>query len=302
MHLGVLAITRHALAACPDDQATLQYLSHRTSFSSTRDRRSNWAGRVDEVRSACAAAEDARQALLGATHQAVLAELGARLAAFVLGAADERRAEGRLGFHDLLVHARRLVRDDAAATRALRHRYRFLLVDEFQDTDPIQVELAARLAAAVDGGAQLGATRPGGLFVVGDPKQSIYRFRRADVDAFERVGEEVGERILLVTNFRSVPGIVGFVNTVFAELFGEVPTPGQATHHALRGARPALAPTCEPPTDAARACPAGPAPVQLALDGLALPVSPGPAPAARPRPAEKTVPPSCSWAARCGRA
>ena len=75
---------------------------------------------------------------------------------------------------------------------------------------------------------------PGGLFVVGDPKQSIYRFRRADIELFSRVGRQIGEEIVLVTNFRSVPGILGFVNTVFEELFGTEPVPGQAAHHELR--------------------------------------------------------------------
>ena len=109
-------------------------------------------------------------------------------------AADERRVEGRLGFHDLLVHARRLAAPRQHRHRdALRRRYRRLLIDEFQDTDPIQVELAARLAAAVDGSADLAHAEPGGLFVVGDPKQSIYRFRRADIELFARVGREIGE-------------------------------------------------------------------------------------------------------------
>jgi len=126
---------------------------------------------------------------------------------------------------------------------------------------------------------------------VGDPKQSIYRFRRADIDTFERVGQAVGERILLVTNFRSVPGIVGFVNTVFAELFGAAPVAGQAAHHDLRGARPALPPTCRPLTDAERARRAGPGAVQLALDGVAPPEPAAPGPPARPWDTGAPVPP-----------
>ena len=73
--------------------------------------------------------------------------------------------------------------------------------------------------------------------MVGDPKQSIYRFRRADIESFSRVGRQIGEEIVLVTNFRSVPGILRFVNTVFEELFGTDPVPGQAAHHALVGDR-----------------------------------------------------------------
>ncbi len=90
------------------------------------------------------------------------------------------------------------------------------------------------------GGGRIGRSGPrraGGLFVVGDPKQSIYRFRRADIELFARVGREIGEQIVLGTNFRSVPGILEFVNTVFAELFGTEPVPGQAAHHELTGER-----------------------------------------------------------------
>ena len=180
--------------------------------------------------------------LLRASRHAVLAELGARLATFVMTVADERRAEGRLGFHDLLVHARRVLRHDRGAAASLRLRYRRLLIDEFQDTDPIQVELAARIVAAVDGSADLRDAEPGGLFVVGDPKQSIYRFRRADIALFSRVSREIGEHIVLGTNFRSVPGILAFVNTVFAQLFGAEPVPGQAAHHELTGERGSSAP------------------------------------------------------------
>ncbi|HUD16177.1 MAG TPA: 3'-5' exonuclease, partial [Acidimicrobiales bacterium] len=156
-----------------------------------------------------------------------------------LAAAEERRIEGRLTFHDLLVHARRLARSGGDSVAVLSRRYQRLLIDEFQDTDPIQVELAARLAAAVDGSADVSTVRPGGLFVVGDPKQSIYRFRRADVDLFERVSADIGSTVVLHQNFRSLPGIVEFVNVVFAEIFGDGTVPGQAPHHALHAGRPA---------------------------------------------------------------
>ena len=91
----------------------------------------------------------------------------------------------------------------------------------------------------VEGGG-LEDTRPGALFLVGDPKQSIYRFRRADIELFDRIGDQVGERVVLHTNFRSVPGILDFVNVVFSDLFGEHPGPGQAAHHDLDGSRDGL--------------------------------------------------------------
>ena len=275
-HLDRLGEVAHELTSCDDELSTLQYLEG-LKLTGRHGQGGNWGGRIDDVREACARAEQARLDLLGATYDAVLGELGSRLASFVMTAADERRVEGRLGFHDLLVHARSLLRHDDGAVTSLRRRYRRLLIDEFQDTDPIQVELAARLAAAVDGSADLAHAEPGGLFVVGDPKQSIYRFRRADIELFARVGREIGEQIVLGTNFRSVPGILAFVNTVFAQLFGAEPAPGQAAHHDLTGERaplPLRIRGATPGAGAGAATPSRPtavpgsSAVQLSLDAL----------------------------------
>ena len=241
LHLSVADALAQLAAAQGDEEALMHLLASLPLLRCSLGRQENWGGRIAEVREACAEAERARSQILGSLRTAVLRDLVPRLVAFVLRAASERRAEGRLTFHDLLVHARGLLRADGEVAEALRLRYRWILVDEFQDTDPIQVELAARLASESDGDARLAATRPGGLFVVGDPKQSIYRFRRADIELFEHVGTEIGERIVLRTNFRSVPGILELVNVVFEQLFGSSPEPGQAKHHALHGDRPALA-------------------------------------------------------------
>ncbi len=240
--LGRVADARAVLAAA-DDATVLLLLDRLPTLACGQGQRDNWGGRIAEARDACTAAEQMRQDLLAAAVAPVVAELRYRLAAFTVAHGEQRAAEGRLTFHDLLVHSRRLLREAPAARQALRARYRRLLVDEFQDTDPIQVELAAWLASAVDGAGDLGSARLGALFVVGDPKQSIYRFRRADIALFERVCAEVGEQLVLETNFRSVPGILEFVNTVFAELFSDTPLPGQAAHHPLAAARSSMAPT-----------------------------------------------------------
>ena len=111
----------------------------------------------------------------------------------------------------------------------LHQRYQRLLLDEFQDTDPIQIELAVRIAAADPRDAELATTpwdevavAPGHLFVVGDPKQSIYRFRRADIATFlERSGPsrpEVGTLVELTSNFRSTAPVIEWVNQVFDRL------------------------------------------------------------------------------------
>lgn len=237
----VVADARAQLAAADgDEQAVLHLLASLPSMRCGLGRQENWGGRIDEVREACAAAEEARAEILASVRRAVLMGLVPRLVDFVVRVADERRREGRLTFHDLLVHARRLLRSGGEPVEALRRRYRWILIDEFQDTDPIQVELAARIVSEVNGTDELCRARPGSLFVVGDPKQSIYRFRRADIELFEQVSAEAGECVVLQTNFRSVPGILELVNAVFGELFGSVPVHGQAQHHALHGNRRAL--------------------------------------------------------------
>ena len=168
--------------------------------------------------------------ILDRAAQSALEVLVARLAAFTLDAAEERRASGRLEFHDLLVRARLLLRHDThgpAVRTALRERYQRLLIDEFQDTDPIQVELAALLACADPdaGGARWAEIDPdpGRLFFVGDPKQSIYRFRGADISTFLEArgwteGQEHGRIESLTTNFRSTWPIIDWVNEVFGRM------------------------------------------------------------------------------------
>ena len=82
---------------------------------------------------------------------------------------------GRLDFLDLLLKARDALRDHAGVREWYRRRFRYLVIDEFQDTDPLQVEIARLLAG----------DRAGALVVVGDAKQSIYRFRRVPVKSDE---------------------------------------------------------------------------------------------------------------------
>lgn len=122
--------------------------------------------------------------------------------------ARKRRA-GCLDFQDLLVLARDLLRDHPAVREALQRRFRFLLVDELQDTDPVQMEVIESLC----GGEQTS----GKLFAVGDAKQSIYRFRGADVALFERLRFRMPHegRQDLSLNFRSQPQLLHFTNALF---------------------------------------------------------------------------------------
>jgi ATP-dependent helicase/nuclease subunit A len=132
-----------------------------------------------------------------------------RLAEYALERYDRlKRRRGALDFNDLELGAARALEHDAVA-EDYRRRFDLIMVDEFQDTNPVQARILTRLA------------RPGltNLCVVGDPKQSIYRFRDADVSVFEDFCSRMPVQIALTRNFRSVPGILEFSNRVCAPAF-----------------------------------------------------------------------------------
>lgn len=154
-------------------------------------------------------------------------------------AAAERRRLNSLNYGDLLTLTAKVLRENEPVRRALQQKFRYLLVDEFQDTDPVQAEILFWLAedgAALSATKKKGATdwrkvplRPGALFVVGDPKQSIYRFRRADIDIYNIVrqrfcGPAGGRVVPLTLNFRSAPQLCNWANEVFQTRFPAEPT------------------------------------------------------------------------------
>jgi ATP-dependent exoDNAse (exonuclease V) beta subunit len=150
--------------------------------------------------------------------------LHGELLACVAGYEALKAKAGALDFVDLLLRARDLVRDDEGVRRHFQQRFRRIFVDEFQDTDPLQAELLLLLAADDPLETRWQNVRPvaGKLFIVGDPKQSIYRFRRADVEIYRRVCQRLIEagatRVLLETSFRAVPNIQRLVNTAFRDV------------------------------------------------------------------------------------
>lgn len=138
---------------------------------------------------------------------------------------EYKRNAALLDFDDLLHHARDLLRDNEAVRRAIATRYPWILVDEFQDTDPLQAEILWRLAgegAAADHW-EARTLRPGALFLVGDPKQAIYRFRGADVGTYLVAKNSISTRdsdalLEITANFRSQAAILEFVNAHFSVL------------------------------------------------------------------------------------
>ena len=214
--------------------AAIRLLTRLLPLRQTGGRQPDWSSDPTDGQNACKSLKDllleldaeVADAVTQARTSALMPLLDA-LRTFVLGYADDRKRQGRAGFHDLLVWARNMLRDNLDARDHFRRRYSHLLIDEAQDTDFIQAEIAMLLAEHVPRGTPY-AARPkdwagitpqkGKLFVVGDPKQSIYRFRRADVRQMRRLQERMGgETLQLVQNFRSQRPVIEWVNTLFTK-------------------------------------------------------------------------------------
>ncbi|MBF8300376.1 MAG: addA 1, partial [Acidobacteria bacterium] len=175
------------------------------------------------------------------------ADLAAVLQPELLGCVEEyerlKAREGAMDFLDLLLRARDLVKGDASVRRHFQARFTRIFVDEFQDTDPLQAELLMLLAANNPDETRWESVTPlpGKLFIVGDPKQSIYRFRRADVDTYLRVCQQLVDRgairLELRKSFRSVPSIQRAVNAAFRPVMNGDPRSLQARYVPLERSR-----------------------------------------------------------------
>ncbi|HEY2380828.1 MAG TPA: UvrD-helicase domain-containing protein [Terriglobia bacterium] len=181
------------------------------------------------------AAMERLQATLDEFQRDSEADLAALLQAELRGLVERyeqlKARSGKLDFADLLMCSRNLIRDNAAVRRFMQDQFTHIFVDEFQDTDPIQVELLVLLAADDPAQTDWRAVRPvpGKLFLVGDPKQSIYRFRRADIITYQelcRLLQDKGVAIeYLSRSFRAVKPIQDAVNAAFApEMTGDSAT------------------------------------------------------------------------------
>jgi ATP-dependent exoDNAse (exonuclease V) beta subunit len=230
----VMALSQRLESLGQSDSAIAQ-LARSGRLSFTKGRTQDWTTDPATGINGCTALknlmrdlEQTRAEELGRLREAVLSPLLESIRGFVVTQAAERKSEGRAEFHDLLTWARDLLRDNSEARAHFQRRFSHLLVDEFQDTDPIQSEIAFFLAGSPEDAASLQSrewrtvkTAPGKLFVVGDPKQSIYRFRRADIAALDEVRRLLGQDpVPLAQNFRSQEGIIAWVNHVFSQWMG----------------------------------------------------------------------------------
>jgi ATP-dependent helicase/nuclease subunit A len=149
------------------------------------------------------------------------ATLHQELSQFVRQYDESKLQQGFLDFHDLILRTRHLVRSDPTVRQYLRSRYTHLFVDEFQDTDPAQAETLILLAAESDHDQdwQTATLSPGKLFAVGDPKQSIYKFRQADVGMYEKLKQRLSvgglQVVQLSHSFRANDNLQAAINYAF---------------------------------------------------------------------------------------
>lgn len=187
--------------------------------------------------------------LLATASAQVIGELLPVLQPAIAQMQEYKRSAALMDFDDLLRSARNLLRSHPAVRAALAGKYQHVLVDEFQDTDPVQTEIFWRLcgdppAGGDDANWRSFQIRAGALFLVGDPKQAIYRFRGADVRAYVEAREALRAQdpnsiLSISVNFRSCAPILEHVNQRFATPLALADQPGfielQAWHPAREG-------------------------------------------------------------------
>ncbi len=204
-----------------DDIAQLAVIQAAADLQWSYGKAHSWDGRLAELKDECRSWQQSARQMVSQVIESTLRSIVHWCGVRVLESARSRRGNGRLEFHDLLVLARNLLRDNAEVRADLQARYQRLLLDEFQDTDPIQIEIAVRIAggaAATQAHWEDVLVPQGSLFVVGDPKQSIYRFRRADIAMYLRAQQVLGGPVSLTTNFRTAAPILDWVNEVFSRV------------------------------------------------------------------------------------
>jgi ATP-dependent helicase/nuclease subunit A len=162
------------------------------------------------------------RAFLFSVDPVLTRRMGEAFAPFLDRLRRRLRQEGYLTYDDLLWETYRLLTQSPTVRQSLQAQVRHILVDEFQDTNPVQMDILRLLGQDVT----THRWRPGCLFIVGDPKQSIYAFRDADLAAFQRFYEDLQQSpdflsCVLRQNFRSGPALLDFVNAVCGPLFEE---------------------------------------------------------------------------------
>jgi CRISPR-associated exonuclease Cas4 len=170
---------------------------------------------------------DAFRGLLGGVATELVAKFSGSIDDLLEDYVRYKRAAAVLDFDDLLRETQRLLAGNEDVRSAISHRYTRLLVDETQDTDPVQAEIIFRIASSSEqtDSWQTRQLIPGALFFVGDPKQSIFRFRSADVTTYMEARNAIEKQfpenpLRITTSFRSREEILSFVNQRFSGPLG----------------------------------------------------------------------------------
>ncbi|MGD9795836.1 MAG: UvrD-helicase domain-containing protein, partial [Acidimicrobiia bacterium] len=230
--------------AAGDRAEQFRLLFAQPKITTKHGKKDNWVDTTskDDVIEALAHCQASLESIRATVGHHVVATLLPMIVGFVRDGAMARRRAGTLTFADLLVEARRVLADNPRVRRQISDRWPHVLVDEFQDTDDLQIDIITMICSVDDDASLLPwweRTMGGGaLFAVGDPKQSIYRFRGADMRLYQRAVDTLGGGELrpLYRNFRTVPGVLAWVNAAVGALF-DPDDDGQATFRALEAHR-----------------------------------------------------------------
>jgi CRISPR-associated exonuclease Cas4 len=205
-------------------------IMRRYSYDLLSYRRRNTWGKGEGAKRAAEAADLYEQC--AQAYRVLLGQLATHLVAVFSLESDElldsyeefKRSAALLDFDDLLVRTKDLVSDHDEVREAVANRFTRILIDEFQDTDPVQSEILFLIAGAPGKCTSWHQRRllPSRLFLVGDPKQAIYRFRGADLACYMQVRAAIerdfpGNLVRVTSNFRSRPDILAHVNSCFEQ-------------------------------------------------------------------------------------
>lgn len=215
------------LHALPPEERSFEAVERLKAPGGKLGAKGNWKdeGALEEARALVARLQEVVAAFDGRLRDAALRRVLVWLSSYLPRLAEEKARRGVLDFDDLLERTRNLLRDRPDVREELKGRYDRIFVDEFQDTDPLQAEIVFYLAEEKGRSAKHWREvelESGKVFVVGDPQQSIYRFRRADVETYQQAKRLLSERgasvETLTENFRTVAPVLSFVNEAFAPL------------------------------------------------------------------------------------
>ena len=239
----ITTLTDIVPAASPQDNAEAweHFLLHRLTVQPRKGRRTNWqpTTALDEARTLLAQFKALHLKTRAAWLHNLTVGLANWLGGYLRAYQAKKRQQGSLDFLDLLVLMRNGLKQSRELRRYFQRKFDFLLVDEVQDTDPLQAEILFFLAEdqpQTERWTQV-ALRAGKLFLVGDPQQSIYRFRRADLEVYQLLRSAVerqGSVLSLSTNFRMRAALVTQMNALFSRVLDNEDDPDQPGYLPLR--------------------------------------------------------------------